>query len=158
MSNVSKKYCTFTVENHYFGIDVSRVQELMPPQHTRPVPLAPPAVRGLINLRGQIVTAFDLRHALGFLPQDITANSVDVIACIEGERVGLLVDQIGEVIELPPSRCEAPPETVSRSFHRMLESVCQLDDRLLLILDIDRVVAIAGESGSAARPVPALHT
>jgi purine-binding chemotaxis protein CheW len=154
MTESPKKYCTFIVEDHYFGIDVNRVQELIPPQVIRPIPQSPPVVRGLINLRGRIVTAIDLRVALGFRTRANIDESVNVIVYAEGEKISLLVDQIGEVVEFSDGQCESPPETVARSFNRMLDAIFTLEDRLLLILNVDKVIAADGinTNGSADSP------
>lgn len=153
------KFCTFYVHEHYFGINVNQVAELVPAQPARPVPQAPPEICGLINLRGQIVTAYDLRQVLGFPPRSEQESAVSVLAAADGEVVSLLVDRIGEIVEIGSDRSELPLHCVSAAVGRMLDTTYQLESQLLLTLDIDRLVTIesnpeslscteAGESAS----------
>ena len=154
MSDDPRKYCTFFVEDHCFGVDVNQVQELIPSQTIKPIPHAPLIVRGLINLRGQIVTAIDLRRALGFSEMAKIDESLHVIAYTQDEKISLLVDRIGEVVELSAQECEATPETVARSFNRMLESIYKLDDRLLLILNVNKVAAAEADMAAGVTSAP----
>ena len=140
MSENSKKYCTFYLDDHYFGIDVHEVQELIPSPAIKPIPHAPPMVRGLINLRGQIVTVIDLRRALGFPTAANLDDSVNVIVHTEEDRTSFLVDRIDEVHELSTRDRESLPDTIAKSFSYMLEGVYKLNDRLLLILNVNRVI------------------
>jgi purine-binding chemotaxis protein CheW len=141
--------CTFTVDDLMFGLEVTQVQEVILFQSMTRVPLAPPAIRGLINLRGQIVTAVDLRMCLGMPPRppgDLPMNVV--IRGVEGS-VSLLVDSIGDVIEVSADVFEAPPATMKPAQRDVIDAVCKLPGRLLLILDPERAVASAVVGGSS---------
>src|SRR5262245_4172109 len=130
-----RQFCTFFLDGLRFGVDVHKVQEVVPvPEMTR-VPLAPPTVRGLLNLRGQIVTGIDLRRPVE-LP-DRTAESLPRNVVLRGEDspVSLLVDEIGEVIEVTAEAWECPPETLQGRARELIQGVCPLQDELLLILD-----------------------
>src|SRR3954454_16474957 len=107
------QYCTFTVDGHYFGVDVLRVQEVIRAQPMTRVPLAPPVVRGLINLRGQIVTAIDLRRRLGMPDRAADRPPVNVVVRTDDGAVSLLVDEIGDVIAPPEAAFERPPATLT---------------------------------------------
>lgn len=134
----SIQYCTFWVDELYLGIDALTVQEVLRnPGHT-PVPLAPPAVRGLINLRGQIVTAIDLGARLGRTPQERRMNVV--VRSHEGSA-SLLVDRIADVVQVPFAGHEAVPTTLTGVARDQLKATCPLEDSLLLILDVARVTA-----------------
>ena len=152
MSDDSRKYCTFYVEGHYFGLDVGKVQELIQTLPIRPIPKAPFAVRGLINLRGQIVTAYELRRALGFPSVEDTDQSVNVIACKKEQKVSLLVDRFDEIVELSPRDRQPPPDLGASSFNRMIEAVYKMQDRLLLILDIDKIIDFDSANLEPAKP------
>src|SRR3954464_4816791 len=95
------QYCTFYLDGHYFGLDVLKVQEIIRYQEMTRVPLAPPVVRGLINLRGQIVTAIDLRRRLELAERPADHLPVNVVVHTEDGAVSLLVDEIGDVLEVP---------------------------------------------------------
>ena len=132
-------YCTFYVDGMYFGIDVMQVQEVIRYQEMTVVPLAPEIVRGLINLRGQIVTAIDLRKRLGIeaertdLPMNVVIRSGD-------EAISLLVDEIGDVVETDPADREDPPPTLQGPARELVSATYKLPGRLLLILDVDRAL------------------
>src|SRR5579862_8853926 len=108
-----KQFSTFLIDRLLFGVEVEKVQEVIRYQVMTRVPLAPPAVKGLINLRGQIVTAVDLRHRLG-LPARATADlPMNVVIRHDGGAVSLLVDEIGDVLEVEEENFESPPDTLS---------------------------------------------
>ena len=96
-----RQYCTFYLDGHYFGVDVLKVQEVIRYQEMTRVPLAPPVVRGLINLRGQIVTAIDLRRRLDLPDRPADQLPVNVVVQTDDGAVSLLVDEIGDVLRGP---------------------------------------------------------
>ncbi|HKT87669.1 MAG TPA: chemotaxis protein CheW [Candidatus Sulfotelmatobacter sp.] len=138
----SQQFCTFLLDGHVFGTPVPKVQEVILHQEMTRVPLAPGVVSGLINLRGQIVSAIDLRRRLGLperpegqLPMNVVVRSAD-------GAVSLLVDEIGDVIEVEEEALESPPETLQGFAREAVRGVYKLSGRLLLALDIDRVVDV----------------
>jgi purine-binding chemotaxis protein CheW len=139
----SRQYCTFHVAGHYFGLDVLRVQEVIRYQEMTRVPLAPPVVRGLINLRGQIVTALDLRQRLGLGQCPVAQQPINVVVRCDDGAVSLLVDEIGDVLELPEDLFERAPETLTGPVRELIRGVYKLTDRLLLVLDTDRTIALS---------------
>jgi purine-binding chemotaxis protein CheW len=143
----SHQYCTFYLDGHYFGLDVLKVQEIIRYQEMTRVPLAPPVVRGLINLRGQIVTAIDLRRRLELKDRPAGQLPVNVVVQTEDGAVSLLVDEIGDVLEVPEKAFERPPETLHGTARDLIRGAYKLADHLLLILDTERTVNIAGGSG-----------
>lgn len=149
MSGRARQLCTFTLAGQCFGVDVERVQEVMRPQRTTRVPLAPPEVAGLINLRGQIVTALDLRRRLGFDERPERSEPMNVVVRSAGEPVSLLVDQIGDVVDVDDSTFEPPPDTLAASAREMVLGAHKLPDRLLLVLDTDRALGLDSATGSA---------
>jgi purine-binding chemotaxis protein CheW len=135
-----RQLCTFHVDDLYLGVDVMEVQEVIRYQEMTVVPLAPDVVRGLINLRGQIVTALDLRRMLGLpaLPADQLPANV-VIRDGADEAVSLLVDQIGDVVDTDEDDFEPVPPTVTGPARHLVRGAYKLPDRLLLVLDTHRV-------------------
>ena len=140
------QYCTFYVAGYYFGIDVLKVQEIIRYQEMTRVPLASPVVRGLINLRGQIVTALDLRRRLELEDRSAEQEPVNVVVHTDDGAVSLLVDDIGDVLEVPEDLFERPPETLQGTARELIRGAYKLKDRLLLILDPDRTVFVTGGS------------
>ncbi len=139
-----RQFCTFWVDGQYFGLDVLEVQEIIRYQEMTRVPLAPPVVRGLINLRGQIVTALDLRRRLELRDRPADQQPVNVVVQTDDGAVSLLVDEIGDVLQVPQETFERPPDTLQGSARELIRGVCKLEDRLLLILDVERTVHLGG--------------
>src|SRR5262245_30399980 len=108
------------------------------------VPLAPAVVRGLINLRGQIVTAIDLRRRLEFAERPADQLPVNVVVRTDDGAVSLLVDEIGDVLQVPETLFERPPETLRGTARELIQGTYKLQDRLLLILDPERTVCVTG--------------
>jgi purine-binding chemotaxis protein CheW len=134
------QFCTFQVGDLYMGIEVSNVHEVIRWQAMTPVPLAAPAVSGLINLRGQIVTAIDLRSRLRLAPRPEGRQPVNVVIRTSDGAVSLLVDEIGDVIEPSADSFEPISETVDKAAQGLIRGVYKLRDRLMLILDVDRAI------------------
>ena len=130
--------CTFQLNGMLFGLPVEHVQEVIRFQHMTPVPLAPAVVSGLINLRGHIVTAIDLRARLALPPAEIEPTNV-VVRHAEG-IISLLVDEVGDVVEVDEASFEPPPPNLSPRMKTLVSGVYKLSSRLLLRLDTDRAV------------------
>jgi purine-binding chemotaxis protein CheW len=139
-----RQYCTFYVADQYFGVDVLRVQEIIRYQEMTRVPLASPVVRGLINLRGQIVTAIDLRRRLALEDRPADQLPVNVVVHTGDGAVSLLVDEIDDVLTVPESLFERPPDTLQGTARELIRGAYKLQERLLLILDIEQTVSVIG--------------
>lgn len=135
-----RQLCTFYAGGAYFGIDVREVQEVLQYQDMVRVPLASSVVRGLINLRGQIVTAIDLRRRLEMPERDSDADPMNVVVRSDDGAVSLLVDEIGDVLEVDERSFERAPETVRGRTRDLLEGVYKLDGQLLLVLDAQKAI------------------
>lgn len=142
-----QQYCTFYLDGHYFGLDVLKVQEIIRYQEMTRVPLASPVVRGLINLRGQIVTALDLRRRLGLPDRPEEQQPLNVVVHTDDGAVSLLVDEIGDVLEVPGKDFEKPPETLRGAARELVRGAYKLEGQLLLILDTERTVNLGGHRG-----------
>jgi purine-binding chemotaxis protein CheW len=138
-----KQFCTFSLEGLLFGIEVGKVQEVIRYQEMTPVPLAHPVVRGLINLRGQIVTALDLRRRLELPERAAEQLPMNVVVRAGDEAVSLLVDRIGDVLEVEDENFEAPPETLQGVAKELIRGAYKLQEELLLVLDTEKTVSIA---------------
>lgn len=142
---VTKQLCTFKLGDQAFGVDALTVQELIRHQTMTRVPKAPESVRGLINLRGQIVTALDLRTRLGMEPLEEGRQPMNVVIRSDDGAVSLLVDQIGDVIEVNDDCFEVPPDTLSGKAREFIRGAYKLADRLLLLLDCELAVQVNGD-------------
>ncbi len=137
-----KQFCTFYLDNHMFGVKVEQVQEVFRYQEMTKVPLAPPVVRGLINLRGQIITAMDMRQRLGMEPLPEGKLPMNVVVRTKDGVVSLLVDEIADVLEVSEDVHERPPETIPDEVRQLVLGVYKLSDKLLLILDSEKAVDV----------------
>ncbi|MBI3410434.1 MAG: chemotaxis protein CheW [Planctomycetes bacterium] len=141
--SVNRQLCTFFLDGLYFGVDVQKVQEVIRYQEMTRVPLAPPVVQGLINLRGQIVSAMDLRRRLEFSDRPVGQLPMNVVVRTEDGPMSFLVDEIGDVIEVEEDTFERPPETLHGLARELVQGAYKLKDRLLLTLNTDRAVTLA---------------
>jgi purine-binding chemotaxis protein CheW len=135
----TRQFCTFLLGEFYMGIDVRKVQEVLRYQKMTRVPLAPGVVRGLINLRGQIVMAIDLRRRLQLPDRTDDRLPRNVIVRTDEGAVSFLVDELSDVLEMDESTLEPPPDTLDGLARDLIVGVHMLDDRMLLILDTDRL-------------------
>ena len=130
-----RQFCSFFLDGLRFGVDVQKVQEVVPYQEMTRVPLAPSTVRGLLNLRGQIVTGIDLRRRLELAERPAESLPMNVVLRGEDSPVSFLVDDIGEVVEVTAEAWERPPETLRGRVRELILGVYPLPDELLLVLD-----------------------
>lgn len=138
---MSRQLATFTLDGALYGVDVLRVQEALVGQVRTRVPLAPADIAGLVNLRGQVVMTVDLRVRLGLPPLAEDAEPMMVVVQVDGEPISLLVDSIGDVVDVSDSQFEAPPDTLDVALREVILGAYKLDDGLLLALDIGLVTA-----------------
>lgn len=137
-----RRFATFRLDSLLFGVEVREVQEVIRYQEMTRVPLAPAMIRGLINLRGQIVTAIDLRQRLELAPREPDALPMNVVIRSDDGAVSLLVDEIGDVVEVENEAFEKTPEILKGVAREVVTGIYKLKDRLLLILDTDRVIQL----------------
>ena len=143
------QFSTFFLRDLYLGVEVLKVQELIRFQEMTRVPLASDVVRGLINLRGQIVTAIDLRRQFGMAPLEPGRDPMNVVVRTEEGAVSLLVDEIGDVVDVDEQQFERAPDTLRGRARELVTGVYKLDGRLLLVLDVLQAVA-TDRQGAAA--------
>ena len=139
-------FVTFTVAGQLFGVPVTRVQDILIPQEIEPVPGGPPEVRGLINLRGRIVTVIDMRTHLSLPKAEADRGGMCVTVECRGESYTLFVDSVGDVITLSRSLREGNPATLDAVWRNMADAVYRTDRGLLVALHIDRLLAIGTEA------------
>jgi purine-binding chemotaxis protein CheW len=141
-SATSGQLATFRLDGDLYGIEVEHVQEVLRSQQLTRVPLAPTAVAGLINLRGQVVTAIELRERLGRKPRPEGQEAVVIVVRLHGEAVSLLVDSIADVVDVDLRDFEAPPDTLDGAARDLIRGAYKLDGQLLLALDVNRAVGM----------------
>jgi purine-binding chemotaxis protein CheW len=146
--------CTFFLDGHFFGVPVQQVQEVIRYQEMTRVPMVTPVIRGLINLRGQIVTAIDLRRRLNMAERPANQLPMNVVVRTGEGAFSLLVDEIGDVIEVEEKTFERPPEMLQGMAREMICGVHKLPERLLLVLDTERAVNVDEPDASAKEKSP----
>lgn len=142
----TSQFCTFYLDKLLFGVELKTVQEVIRSLEVTKVPLSPRVVSGLINLRGQIVTAVDLRRRLELEPRPDGASSMNVVVRSEDGAVSLLVDEIGDVVEVEEDTFERPPETLRGTVREMITGVHKLNERLMLVLDTEKACQMIVEA------------
>ncbi|MCG6961634.1 MAG: chemotaxis protein CheW [Acidobacteria bacterium] len=138
-----RQLVTFRVGRHLLGVDIEEVQEVLTAHDISAVPLAPQEVEGLLNLRGRIVTAIDLRRRLGLQARSDRQAPMVVVLRPERGSVSLLADAVGDVVEVGTEDFEDPPETLRGRSRQLIRGAYKLPRRLLLLLELDRVLDIA---------------
>jgi len=133
-----------------FGVPVLRVQDVIVETAINRIPLAPPEVAGSLNLRGRIVTAIDLRLRLGMAPRPAGQTHMCVIVECASELYALLVDEVGDVLWLGDEQHEPAPVTLSPHWRGMCQGLFRLEDQLMLVLDVDRVLKIGATAHAAS--------
>jgi purine-binding chemotaxis protein CheW len=138
---MSTRLVTFTLDDRSYGIDVTSVQEVLRGLPRTRIPLAPSALAGLINLRGQVLTAIDLREQLALPARSADRDPMLIVIRVDGEPVALLVDSIGSVVDVADDQFEPPPDTLNGPTRLLIRGAYKLEDRLLLSLDVHRAIA-----------------
>jgi purine-binding chemotaxis protein CheW len=144
MSHTSQ-FCTFYLDKLLFGVELKTVQEVIRSLQVTQVPLAPQVVSGLINLRGQIVTAVDLRRRLELEPRAAGVQAMNVVVRSDDGAVSLLVDEIGDVVEVDDSTFERPPETLRGAVRTIITGVHKLNGRLMMVLDTQKACEMTAD-------------
>jgi purine-binding chemotaxis protein CheW len=150
MLETTTEYVTATVGGQLFGLPIARVQDVFVLDRLTRVPLAAPEIAGVLNLRGRIVTAIDMRRRLGLAPLGEARKRMAIGIEYRGESYGLLIDAIGEVLNLSSGGREGNPVNLEARLARVSAGVHRLEDRLLVVLDVDRVLDVGRQQAEAA--------
>lgn len=147
-----REYVTFRIGEQLFGLSVTEIHDVFRPARMTPVPLSGAEIAGVLNLRGRIVTAIDARSRLGLPPREKTNNIQSLAIGVEhgGESFGMVIDEIGEVVRLDDAEMEQNPVNLDATWSSVSRGVYRLDNRLLVIMDIDQMLAVAGPGNAAA--------
>jgi purine-binding chemotaxis protein CheW len=143
------EFVTFTVAGQIFGLPIARVQDVFKPVRMTRVPLAGAEIAGVLNLRGRIVTAVEMRNRLDVKRRENGDAPMAIGIEARGESFGLLVDAVGEVLKLPDSQREPNPINLDRKLGALSAGVYRLDGPLLVVLDVDQVLDLRGEAAAA---------
>ncbi len=148
----TREFVTFTICNQLFGLSVTEIHDVFRPTNMTAVPLSRSEIAGVLNLRGRIVTAIDARSRLGLPPHEKRDSIQRLAIGVEhaGESFGMVIDAIGDVVRLDDADLEQNPVNLDATWSSVSRGVYRLGDRLLVIMDIDRMLAIASVDTAAA--------
>jgi len=142
-SNELLQLVSFKISNEEFGIDILTVQEINRMLQITKVPNTPDFIEGVINLRGRIIPVIDLRVKLGMERKEYSKDTRIVVVEIKNRVVGFIVDEVNEVLRIPQSITEAPPDMVGGIASDYIISIGKLEDRLLILLDLEKMLPAA---------------
>lgn len=145
----SREYITAYIGKQLFGMQIDSVHDVFLPQNMTPVPHARDDIAGVLNLRGRIVTAINMRRKLGLPAPEPTTQPMAVGIEFKGESYGLIIDQVGEVLRIERSSIEATPTNLDPRWAEISNGVCRLEGQLMVLLDVERVLAMGGEPVAA---------
>lgn len=143
LADTSQQFVSVMIANQTFGVPVLLVQDILGPQKITRVPLSPPEIAGALNLRGRIVTVVDVRKRLNLAPRDADKSEMNVVVDHNGELYSLMVDGVGEVLNLPYHLYERSPANLAQHWREISDGVYRLDEKLVLMLDVQRLLDFA---------------
>ncbi|MGE0611345.1 MAG: chemotaxis protein CheW [Hyphomicrobiales bacterium] len=143
IDEAAEEYITVRIADQLFGLPILGVQDVFMPESVANVPLAPPEVAGVLNLRGRIVTAIDMRRRLGLPPSQTKKARMAVGIEHNGESYGLVIDEVGEVQRLSPDTFEANPVNLDPRWAGVSAGIHRLDGSLMVVLDVKKVLALS---------------
>jgi len=138
----NSKLLTCRVGKQWLGLQVKQVREVVTPQPSTEMPLAPEAVMGLINLRGRVITQLDVRKVIGLPVSESENYRVAIVETLSGEDFGLVMDEVGEVIELDLDMYEKTPKTLDRVWRDVSEGVLKQEGRVVVLINVERFIAM----------------
>jgi purine-binding chemotaxis protein CheW len=134
---------SFNLGNEEFGIDILKVQEIIRMLQITHVPNSPQFVDGVINLRGKVIPVIDLRVKIGMNKKGHTATTRVIVVELSGKTTGFIVDSVSEVLRIPNNIIEAPPSIIVSGIDSdFITGVCKLEDRLLILLDLEKILSV----------------
>lgn len=144
MNNTSKntKYVVFKMDNEHYGIDITNVKSIERMQYFARVPNSPTYVKGVINLRGEVVPVVDLRLRFELAYREVDSNSRIIIVFVNELEIGLLVDSSSEVIEINSEDIDIPPIVKESAADGFIKGIGKKDGNLIILIDIEKVIGI----------------
>ncbi len=138
----SQELLTCRVGEQWLGLQVRQVREVVMPQTCTKMPLSADAVMGLINLRGRVITQLDVRKVIGLADRETDVYRVAIVETMSGEDFGLVMDEVGEVIDLDPDSFEKTPKTLDRVWQDVSEGVLKQEERVVVLVNVERFIAM----------------
>ncbi len=150
MKNENRDFVTIRLSGQLCGIPILSVHDVLSEQKITAVPLAPSAVAGVLNLRGRIVTAINLRERLGLDDRGEDNKNMSIVVEYEGEPYSLLIDSVGDVLSFPEDKFERNPVTLDARWQGVSEGIYHMEGELLVILDVEKLLNFGTNQATAA--------
>lgn len=141
-ANITNKYVVFKLENEEYGIDILKVKEIKEMLRITRVPKSPSFVRGVVNLRGEVIPVIDLRKKFNLLQKEDRESTRIVIVAVDEITVGLIIDTSSEVLEISKEFIEEPPAAISSIDHSYIYGIGKVGERLIILLDVSKIISI----------------
>lgn len=142
-ANITNTYVVFKLENEEYGIDILRVKEIKEMLRITRVPKAPSFVRGVVNLRGEVIPVVDLRKKFNLQQSKDTESTRIIIVTVEEITVGLIIDTSSEVLDIDKDLIEEPPAAISNIDHSFIYGIGKINERLIILLDVAKIINIS---------------
>jgi purine-binding chemotaxis protein CheW len=156
-----KQLISFTVGAEEYGLELLRVKEVIRMRQITWLPKAPSCVKGIINLRGDVIPIVDLRERFGLPAQDHTSMTRVIVVEVEGRPVGVVVDSASQVVRVPADQFDPPPPVMGAGSAEFITAVGKMDGKLVIMIDVDRILSteemsqISGSLAAARKEEPA---
>jgi purine-binding chemotaxis protein CheW len=137
-----KQLISFTVGEEEYGLELLRVREVIRMRQVTWLPKAPTSVKGIINLRGEIIPIIDLRERFGLKKGDSTAMTRVIVVDVQGRPVGMVVDSASQVVRVPVDQFDEPPPVMGEAESHFITSVGKLNDRVVILLDVEKMLSL----------------
>ncbi|MDF2891687.1 MAG: CheW protein [Clostridia bacterium] len=141
-ANITNKYVVFKLENEEYGIDILRVKEIKEMLRITRVPKAPSFVRGVVNLRGEVIPVIDLRKKFNLQQRNDTGSTRIIIVTVDEITVGLIIDTSSEVLEIEKEFIEEPPTAIASIDHSYIYGIGKVGARLIILLDVSKIISV----------------
>jgi purine-binding chemotaxis protein CheW len=141
-ANITNKYVVFKLENEEYGIDILRVKEIKEMLRITRVPKAPSFVRGVVNLRGEVIPVIDLRKKFNLQQRNDTGSTRIIIVTVDEITVGLIIDTSSEVLEIEKEFIEEPPTAIASIDHSYIYGIGKVGERLIILLDVSKIISV----------------
>jgi purine-binding chemotaxis protein CheW len=136
----ANQFLTFSLGDEEYGVDILKVQEIKGYVRTTRIPNSPPEITGVLNLRGTIVPIVDLRRKFGLPVLEYDQFTAIVVVVVQGKVMGMIVDSVSEVVSIPPSDIQLPPELGNSLAPSLLRGMARMGEKLIILLDIEQVM------------------
>lgn len=135
-----RQYVTMRIQGQLLGIPVLQIDDVLRPREITPVPMSPPEIAGMLNLRGRVVTAVDLRQKLGLPEHEERDKSMHVVTTYQGDLYSFLIDEVGDVLTLPAEEFESPPANLETHWKMIASGIYRLESELMVVLDVQKLL------------------